>query len=108
MRTVLMSMAILGLVAAMPVAAMACGGHEARAADCLEKLFGQSYESSRGDHSLTVSVDGQSHTAHGAEQSIIDSLEQFLTDHGVQMTSADPCDSTSNAHNVFQDENLAG
>ncbi|MBI3268483.1 MAG: hypothetical protein HYZ53_05630 [Planctomycetes bacterium] len=100
---------VIGLVVILSPAAMACGGHEARAADCLERLFGSdSHISGSSDHALTVTVDGESFTGHGAEQGIIDQISDFLLSHGIQQTSQDPCDRTSNAQNVFETNNLAG
>ncbi|MBI3268165.1 MAG: hypothetical protein HYZ53_04025 [Planctomycetes bacterium] len=110
MRNLMLALVVVGVVVALAPAAMACGGHESRAADCLERLFGSdgSHVSGMSDHALTVTVDGQSQTAHGTEQNMIDQLSDFLLSHGVTQSSADPCDRTSNAQNVFESNNLAG
>ncbi|MBI3268166.1 MAG: hypothetical protein HYZ53_04030 [Planctomycetes bacterium] len=111
MRTFALAMVVaVGLVALTSAPVLACGGHESRAADCLERLFGSdgSHVSGMSDHALTVTVDGQSQTAHGTEQNMIDQLSDFLLSHGITQTSTDPCDRTSNAQNIFESNNLAG
>ncbi|MBI5367322.1 MAG: hypothetical protein HZA54_09815 [Planctomycetes bacterium] len=108
MRTLIAASLLVGLVLGAAGPAFACGGHESRAADCLERLFGDSHVAGMSDHRLTVSVDGETMTATGAEQGMVDQLANFLLEHGVEQTSADPCDRTSDAHNLFDDSNLAG
>lgn len=112
MRCLALATIVVGLVVALAPAAMACGGHESRAADCLTKLFGDNLNGSTitlSDHRLDISLsDGSSASGQGAEQSILNSVVDFLLAHGVQQTSQDPCDGNTHAKDVFEDENLAG
>ncbi|MBI5367321.1 MAG: hypothetical protein HZA54_09810 [Planctomycetes bacterium] len=108
MRQMLVLAVVVAVVTTVGSTAWACGGHEARAADCLERLFGDSHVTGMADHSLTVSAGGESMTAHGADDTMVERLTEFLTAHGVTQTSADPCASGSDAQNLFDDQNLAG
>ncbi|MBI3272190.1 MAG: hypothetical protein HYZ53_24570 [Planctomycetes bacterium] len=86
----------------------ACGGHEARAADCLATLFGDNHVSGSGDHTLTVTANGESMSVHDRDTVMVERLSAFLVDHGVPMVGGDPCDNLHDEANIFEDVNLAG
>ncbi len=105
---------ILGVVVFTSPSILACGGHEARAADCLEQLFGEhgddfTYTTSDHQVNLTLTDSGATHsTTSGTEDAIVEDALNWLASHGITPSSDDCRGNGVQEIDIFENAELCG
>jgi hypothetical protein len=105
---------VLAVAVVAAPCASACGGHEARAADCLEQLFGEhgdDFTYSTTDHQvhLTNTETGATHsTVSGTEDAIVEDALNWLASQGITPSNDDCRGNGVQAIDIFENAELCG
>ncbi len=113
MRTLAALILVAALGLCLSPVAQACGGHEARAADCLDQLFGEhggDFSSGTSSHRVTITLSsGQSHTTgSGTEDEIVEDALGWLAAHGITPTNDDCGGAGVQEIDLFENAELCG